>query len=226
MIVDENVSGYIKSFEPDLPDYLAAIEKKGLIEEVPIIRKEAQALLRFLIKVHRPLRILEIGTAIGFSACFMAEYMPPGSKIYTIEKDSKRFEQALKNIDKCGKNSVIKAINGDAEDVLEGLLKTSEVFDFIFLDAAKAQYSVYMNYINSLIRIGGILLTDNILQEGSVASSKYAIPRRERTIHMRMREFISEMMNSEIYSSVIIPIGDGMLVSNRLSGGNDENEKA
>lgn len=216
MIIDENVCGFIRSFEPDLEECLSAIEKKSLIDGVPIIRKEAQSLLRFLIKLSAPKRILEIGTAVGFSACLMAEYMPEDAKIVSIEKDKERYCTALNNIEKCGRMSQIKVINGDAAEVLKKLSDGGDCFDFVFLDAAKAQYGIYSEYITKMLKNGGILLTDNILQEGSVAVSKFAVPRRERTIHVRMREFVSSMMKSKQYSSVIVPLGDGMLVSAKL----------
>lgn len=212
MIVDVNVSGYIKSFEKDLRKELAEIEAYGISNAIPIIKKDAQSLLRFVLKTFRPSHILEIGTAIGFSACLMAEYLPASSDILTIEKMPDRIEVARANIKKTGYEAKISIAEGDASEILTKLNAEGRKFDFIFMDAAKAQYPDYFEKINLMLDKGGILLADNILQEGSVAESKFSVPRRERTIHMRMREFLSIVMNSADYNSVIIPIGDGMLL--------------
>lgn len=216
MILNEQISGYIKSFEPDLPGWLSAVERSGINHQVPIIKKEAQSVLRFFINTRKPERILEIGTAIGFSSCFMAEYMPENGEIYTIEKVPARIEEARKNIGNSRHASKIHLEEGDAAEVLKSLADKGESFDFVFLDAAKAQYGVYLEHINRLLKRGGVLLTDNILQEGSVADSKFSVTRRDRTIHLRMREFLSDMMRSNMYHSMIIPIGDGMLVSQKI----------
>jgi predicted O-methyltransferase YrrM len=212
LIVDKNVSGYIKSFEKDLREELAEIEEYGIKNEVPIIKKDAQSLLRFAIKSFKPEQILEIGTAIGFSSCLMAEYMPASAKIHTIEKMPERIEIAKSNIKKTGNENKITVLEGDASEILTDLSSKGMKFDFVFMDAAKAQYPDYFAKIDSMLTSGGILLADNILQEGSVAESKFSVPRRERTIHIRMREFLSIVMNSSDYNSVIVPIGDGMLL--------------
>ncbi len=219
MIINESISGYIRSFEPDLRKELSEVEKAGLINKVPIIKKDAQSVLRYLINTNRPERILEIGTAIAFSTCYMAEFSDENTHITTIEKLPERVSDAQINIRKCGFEEKITLLEGDAAEILKKLSESDIKYDFVFLDAAKAQYGVYMTYINKLLANGGILLTDNILQEGSVADSKFSITRRDRTIHLRMREFISDMMKSQQYDSVIIPIGDGMLLSHKKHGG-------
>ena len=222
VIITEQLSGYIKSFEPDLPGYLSKIENYGINNEVPIIKKDAQSVLRFMIKTLKPIRILEIGTAIGFSACYMAEYMPYDAEIYTIEKVPARIEVAKKNFSESKFRDRIHLLEGDAAEILKNLAEEGKEFDFVFLDAAKAQYNVYLEYINILLKKDGVLLTDSILQEGSVADSKFSITRRDRTIHQRMREYISGLMNSNRYHSMIIPIGDGMLISYKNFGGSDD----
>ncbi len=218
MILDENVQGYIRSLEPELPPVLLEIEEYAHKNAVPIIKKDAQSMLRFLMKSERPKRILEIGTAIGFSALFMLN-CNPGCEIVTLEKDEARIAEAKKNIRKFAENSYyndnIRIMCGEAIDSLKLLCEDGTGFDFVFLDAAKAQYSQYMTYIRQLQGINGVLLTDNILQEGSVAESKFSVTRRDRTIHKRMRDFIAELMDDKDYASVIIPLGDGMLLSRR-----------
>jgi len=205
--------GYISSFEPELDINLKEIEKYGIDNGVPIIRLSSRSVLRFLIKSRKPGRILEIGTAIGFSACYMAKYSEPGTKIKTIEKMPERAKIAAENIKKTNNSDIISLYEGDACEIMEKMCEEGEKFDFVFMDAAKAQYSNYLKYIRKLLVSDGILLTDNILQEGSVAQSKFSVARRDRTIHQRMREFLDEMMRSDEFNSMIVPVGDGMLIS-------------
>lgn len=213
MIIDENLTGYIRSFEPDLPDYLYKMEKEGLENLVPIIKKESQSVLRFLLKAYRPKKLLEIGTAIGFSASLMLDILEGDAEIITIEKSSDRVADAQRNFSTSPYMDSVKLVEGDASEVLNQLVNDKREFDFVFMDAAKAQYSEYLKHINKLLKPGGVLLTDNILQEGSVYCSKFSVIRRDRTIHQRMRQFLDHMMKTEEYSSCIIPIGDGMLMS-------------
>ena len=209
------IDGYIGSFEPELPENLKKIEEYGIKNLVPIIRTESRSVLRFLLKSRKPGRILEIGTAIGFSACYMAYYSAPGVSIKTIEKMPERAEIAAENIKKTDNSDKISLCFGDAVEIMQKMCEDNEKFDFIFMDAAKAQYSNYLTYIKKLLTDDGLLLTDNILQEGSVAASKFSVTRRDRTIHQRMREFLDEMMRSEEFNSMIVPVGDGLLISTR-----------
>ncbi len=213
MIIDENLTGYIRSFEPDLSDYLCEIEKEGVENSVPIIKKESQSVLRFVLKAYNPQKLLEIGTAIGFSASLMLDVLEGNAEILTIEKSPERISDAERNFDKSPYKDSIKLVEGDAAEVLKKLTDEKQKFDFVFMDAAKAQYSEYLKHIDKLLRTGGVLLTDNILQEGSVYCSKFSVIRRDRTIHQRMRQFLDHMMKTDEYSSCIIPIGDGMLLS-------------
>ncbi len=213
MIINEHVRDYINSMEHDLPEELDSLERRLLVRKVPIIRKEAQALLRFMLQVQRPKRILEIGTAEGFSCVFMSEYMPLECTITTIEKVPMRIEQASINLSKAKRADAITFLKGEAQDVLENL---QGEYDFIFLDAAKAQY---MNFLPELLRLlqkGGMLITDNVLQEGSIAKSKFSIERRDRTIHMRMREYLYTLTHESSLDTVILPVGDGMALSVKL----------
>lgn len=214
MIIDENVSGFIRSLEPDLPDMLNTIETEGKLNEVPIIKKDAQSVLRFVINSYRPKKVLEIGTAIGFSACYMA-WVSSEISITTLEKDENRIITARENIKKTNFSDRISIIEGDAAESLEMLVSKGESFDMVFLDAAKAQYGVYFELVKKLLVPDGILLTDNVLQEGSISASKFSVTRRDRTIHKRMREFIKTVYGDEEYFSMMIPVGDGMMLSQR-----------
>ena len=215
------IDGYIGSFEPELPEKIKEIEEYGKANAVPIIRTESRTILRFLLNSRKPVRILEIGTAIGFSACYMAYYSGRNVKISTIEKMPERAEIAAENIKKTNFCDIISLFTGDACDVMGKMCEEGKKFDFVFMDAAKAQYGNYLTYIKQLLSDDGMLLTDNILQEGSVAASKFSVMRRDRTIHQRMREFLDEMMRGDDFDSMIIPVGDGLLISTK-KGAKDE----
>ncbi len=237
MIVDERISGYLKTLEPELPDYLEELEKSAIKEEVPIIRKESQALLRFLLRMRRPARILEVGTAVGFSCMYMAEYMPKDARIATIEKVPMRLAPAKQNLKNSPQAAQIALLIGEAEEVLAALEKGdapdnvyfpageksawrkesfSKPYEFIFLDAAKGQYMYFLPHLLALLHSDGILVTDNVLQEGSITESKFTVVRRDRTIHKRMREYLYELTHQKGLNTVVLPVGDGMSVTTRL----------
>lgn len=216
MITNERIGAYIDSLDQELPEYLRAIEKEALLDYVPIIKKPTRALLRFLIHFHRPVRILEIGTAVGFSALLMSEHLPPGGNITTIEKIPKRIAEAEKNIKNAGKEQVITLLGGDAADILEQLSRKREVFDMIFMDAAKGQYPGFLLPVMKMLKPGGLLVSDNVLQDGDIVESRYAVTRRNRTIHFRMREYLYTLTHTEELDTVILPLGDGVALSTRL----------
>ena len=214
-MVNERLIEYLNALETELPDYLNKLEQTAKETEVPIIRKEAQSLLRFLLCFQKPAKILEVGTAIGFSASFMSEYMPAESTITTIEKVPMRIVCAKENLAAIPNADRVTLLTGEAMDLLKQLADEGRQFDFIFMDAAKGQY---MNFLPELMRLlpkGGLLVTDNVLQEGSIVESKYTIPRRDRTIHMRMREYLYTLKHMDELETVILPVGDGMALSTK-----------
>ncbi|MBR4816882.1 MAG: O-methyltransferase [Lachnospiraceae bacterium] len=210
MIVNEHIEDYINSLDRDLPEELDRLEKWALDNKVPIIRKSMQSLLRFLLAERKPENILEIGAAIGFSTLFLEHYAPQ-AKITTIEKVEMRLVHLRENIKD---HPRIALLEGDASDKLKELsLNHTAGYDFIFLDAAKGQYMSFLEDIRKLIKKGGILVTDNVLLEGSIAESKFSIERRDRTIHKRMREYLYELTHCEDFETVVIPVGDGVTLS-------------
>ena len=213
MIVEPRLIEYLNSLEMELPSHLAQLEAYALEHEVPIIRKEAQSLLRFLIELKQPKHILEVGTAIGFSASFMCEYMPKDCHLTTIEKVQMRIVEAEKNLSALQRKQDITFLTGDAEEVLCSLREQGKQYDFVFLDAAKAQYMSFLTQILPMLSEGAILVTDNVLQEGSIVESKYCITRRDRTIHMRMREYLYELKHNDRLTTSIVTVGDGMALS-------------
>ncbi|MBE5870241.1 MAG: O-methyltransferase [Lachnospiraceae bacterium] len=210
MIVNERFVGYINSLERGNPAYLDELEQYALAENVPIIRKEMQSFLKTLIVMNKPMQLLEVGTAIGFSALLMSEYMPKGAHITTIEKYEKRIPIARENFQKYGKEECITLLEGDAMEILQTL---EGRFDFIFMDAAKGQYIHFLPQVLRLLKEGGVLVSDNVLQDGDIIESKYAITRRNRTIHTRMRDYLYTLKNHEQLETAILPLGDGVALS-------------
>lgn len=210
MIVDERMVTFINSLDAGNTEELDELEIKAIETNVPIIRKEMQSLLRFFLELKQPLRILEVGTAIGFSALFMSTYAPEDCKITTIEKYEKRIPIAKDNFKKAHKTEQIELIEGDAKDIL-GKLK--EPYDFIFMDAAKGQYINFMPEILRLLKPGSLLISDNVLQEGDIMESRFAVIRRNRTIHTRMRSYLYELKHHSELETTILPVGDGVTVS-------------
>lgn len=210
MIVDERMVSFINSLDEGNPSYLNELEEYAKETDVPIIRTEMQSFLRFLMKMKQPMRILEVGTAIGFSALLMSEYAPSGCEITTIEKYEKRIPLALDNFKKAGKDNVITLLRGDALEILPAL---EGEFDFIFMDAAKGQYIHFFPDILRLLAKGGVLVSDNVLQDGDVLESRFAVTRRNRTIHGRMRDYLYTLKHTDDLTTSIIPLGDGVAVS-------------
>ena len=218
MIVDERITAYINSLDKELPPQLFNLEQDALKNHVPIIKKETQGLLRFLLQLKQPKRILEVGTAIGFSALFMSEYTSKECEITTIEKVEMRLVEARKNLTDSNfpNKDKITLREGEALDELKALTNEGKQYDFIFLDAAKAQYMSFLPELMRLLEIGGLLVTDNVLQDGTVTNSRYSITRRDRTIHSRMREYLYTITHMEELETAILPIGDGIALSHRL----------
>ncbi len=214
MIADERIVAYINSLDKGNTPFLNEIEAESIRTRVPIIRRETQNLLKLLLQMKQPKHILEVGTATGFSALLMAEYAPKECRITTIEKYEKRISIAKENIRRGNQTEAIELIEGDASEVLKEL---SEIraggYDFVFMDAAKGQYLNFLPDILQLLTSGGILLSDNVLQDGDIIESRFAVTRRNRTIHARMREYLYELMNSEQLTTSILPMGDGITIS-------------
>ena len=214
MVVEQDrMTAFINSLDPGNSPYLDKLERKAKEDDVPIIRKDTQALLKFLMVQSKPRNILEVGCAVGFSALLMAEYSSADTKITTIEKYEKRIPIARQNFIQYDTNNKITLMEGDATEILKTL---SPGYDFIFMDAAKGQY---INFLPDCLRIlnkGGLLVSDNVLQDGDVIESRFAVTRRDRTIHARMREYLYELKHNDALNTVILTVGDGMTLSVKL----------
>nr|WP_294466580.1 O-methyltransferase [uncultured Sellimonas sp.] len=210
MIVEERIVDYIRSLETRNNEILETIEQEALKERVPIIRKEMQSFLKVLLLLKRPKRILEIGAAVGFSAILMSEYAGDDCRIDTIENYEKRIQKARENIKMAGKEKQIHLLCGDAMEMLKTL---EEPYDMIFVDAAKAQYIAYFPEVMRLLKKEGMLISDNVLQDGGIMESRFAVERRDRTIHSRMREYLYLLKHDDRLETAVVPIGDGASVS-------------
>lgn len=210
---DERMHAFLASLDAGNTPFLDQIEREALETNVPIIRTQTQGLLRFLLALRKPMSILEVGCAIGFSALLMSEYAPRGCQITTIEKYGKRIPVARKNFERAAKEEEITLLEGDAADILK---KLDGPYDFIFMDAAKGQYVNFLPDTLRLLSSGGLLVSDNVLQDGDVMESRFAVTRRNRTIHSRMREYLYEVTHHEQLETIVLPVGDGVTVSIKL----------
>lgn len=210
MIVDERMTAFINSLDKGNTPFLDEIEKEAKKTNVPIVRKEMQSLLKFLLAMQKPDSILEVGCAIGFSALLMYTYAPKGCEITTIENYEKRIPLARANFAKAGAEEAITLLEGDATDILK---KLSGSYDMIFMDAAKGQYIHFLPDVLRLLKPGGILVSDNVLQEGDIIESRFTVCRRDRTIHKRMREYLYELKHHSQLETVVLPVGDGVTLS-------------
>jgi len=210
MIADERIRDYIRSLEPGYGALCSGIAREAEAGNIPIIKKETAALLRTLAAAKRPGAILEVGTAVGYSALLMAEVMPPSCRITTIEKYGPRARKAMENFKKAGREDCITLLEGDAGEVLKTL---EGPYDLIFMDAAKGQYIRWLSQVLRLMAPGALLFSDNVLQEGTIVQSRYGVERRDRTIHVRMREYLYTLKHMEELETAIVPIGDGVALS-------------
>ena len=211
MIVNDRIVSYIHSLESQNSEVLEKIEQCAIKDNVPIIRKEMESFLRVMLSISKPLNILELGCAIGYSAILMSEYLPEGGHITTIENYDKRIVEAKANIQMAGLEEKITLLEGDAMEVMKDL--ESEKYDFVFMDAAKAQYINFLPEVMRLMKPGAILIADNVLQDGDIIESRYGVIRRNRTIHSRMREYMYQVKHMDELETTIVPIGDGITMS-------------
>ena len=213
MINDEREKAFINSFNPGNTEFLNELEKFAIETNVPIIRPQMQSFMKVLLALRKPERILEVGCAIGFSALLMAEYDPVKCHITTIEKYEPRIPIARDNFRKAGRDKDITLLEGDATDILKEL---EGPYDLIFMDAAKGQYINFLPDIKRLLSKDGVLLSDNVLQDGNLMESRFAVVRRDRTIHSRMRDYLFALTHDDELRTDILPVGDGITLSVRI----------
>ena len=213
MIIDERMCAFIDSLDRGNTAFLNEIEKYAAENQVPVIRRSMQSLLKFLLALAKPKNILEVGTAIGFSALLMSEYGSEDCHITTIEKYEKRIPIAKENFRKANREDRITLLEGDAMDIMKEL---SGPYDMIFMDAAKGQYIHFLPEVLRLLAPGGLLISDNVLQDGDIIESRFAVTRRNRTIHARMRDYLYELKHTPGLETVILPVGDGVALTTKF----------
>ncbi len=219
-MTEERISALIRSYERPKNQLLSDIRKEAMETGVPVVRPETGQLLSFFTELTAPKRVLEVGTAVGYSALLMLSCMPKDGRITTIENYGPRIEKARENFRRSNEEARIDLLEGDAGEILKTL---QGPYDLIFMDAAKAQYIVWLPEIKRLMKPGSVLISDNILQEGDILESRFAVERRNRTIHRRMREYLEAITGDESLSTMLLPTGDGAAVT-VMKSKNDEKE--
>lgn len=216
-LIEEYLQNYLQNLHPKLDGELALIQQDALKNNVPIIPNEVINLIAVLLSIIKPKRILEIGTAVGFSAALMSKYLQKGGKITTIERYLPMLQKAKENIKNLNLDSTIEILEGDANNILKDLNpKDEEKFDVIFMDAAKGQYINILPDVYRLLKVGGVIIADDILQDGSVAKSKKEIVKRQRTIHYRLNDFLHEITNNPALRTSILTVGDGVAICYKI----------
>ena len=214
MIVNDRLTSYLHSLDSRESEIIEAIGREARADRVPIIRQETGSLLKVLLKMNKPQRILEIGTAVAYSAILMSECLEPGATITTVEKYEKRSPIARENIRRAGKEDCITLIEGDALEVMASL---EPGYDFIFMDAAKGQYIHFLPEVLRLLKKGGLLVSDNVLQDGDIIESRFAVTRRNRTIYSRMRDYLWQLKHMKEFETAVLTVGDGVTISTKLT---------
>ena len=211
MLTLDRISSFIRSYIEDDEDSLNQIYQDAIARGVPVIKPETRELLKTQLLLKKPMRLLEIGTAVGYSSLYMSGFIAPEAQIDTIELSEERVKEARANIESLGKASVITVHHGDAAEVLKTL--SEDNYDFAFVDAAKGQYIYYYPEVMRLVKKGGLIISDNVLQEGEVLESHFLVEKRNRTIHDRMREYLYTITHDERIDTAILSVGDGVAVS-------------
>ncbi len=213
MLTENYLQDYLKEILPMCGGILGDIQKESYKDNVPIIPNDVVRLLSFILSVKRPERILEIGAAVGFSSALMSKYLVYGGKITTIDRFDIMIRHFKENVRKMSLEDKIELIEGDACDILP---KLNDKFDVIFLDAAKGQYIQMLPHCLRLLETGGILIVDDVLQEGRIAKKREDVPRRQRTIHTRMRNFLWEITHNDALETAVLTIGDGVALCHKI----------
>lgn len=206
-IINEDILHYLRTEQKQLTGSLGELEELAHENGVPVIPHETVVFLQFLLKQKQPKNVLEIGTAIGFSASLMAETLGEDAKITTIDRFPVMIEKAKKNFEKLGLTDQVTLLEGDAADLLSSL---EGPYDFIFMDSAKSKYITFLPECLRLLSDDGVLMVDDVFQAGTVLQPIEEIPRKNRSIHRHLNEFLEEITKSSELTSTLLPLGDGV----------------
>ncbi len=212
------ITEYLHTLFPAKDSFLQALELYAKENEVPIVHPEVRALLTFLCKLQKPARILEVGTAIGYSAIVFGRELPEDGRLITVEREPDMTVKALENIQKAGLSDKIRVIEGEALEVLSCL---NSKFDLVFIDAAKGYYHEFFELILPLLNDGGLIVSDNVLYKGMTATDEL-VKRRQKTIVGRMRDYLEMLCNHDKLTTSVLPIGDGVALSYYCEKGNEK----
>jgi len=214
-ILDEGIRAFLASFDKDCEGELGVLQRDCYDKGIPIISRDIATFLSALLSMKKPARVLEIGCAVGFSASLFAQFLDDGGKVTTIDRYEVLTARAKENFEKLGLADKIELIEEDAATALPQLLEAGESYDFIFMDCGKGQYMRFFPYIVKLLKVGGLFCADDIFQDGTIARNIDEIAHRQRTIHRNLKEFLQIVMSDGRLKSVILPIGDGLLLSTK-----------
>lgn len=213
-ITNNIITAYINNlYECDNPK-LRELREFAEVKKVPIILKDTEGLLLSLLKIKKPERLLEIGAAVGYSACCFADGC--GCRVTTVETNEEAYRAALSNIESLGFGDKVEVIHGDAADVLEAMaseISDEELYDVVFIDAAKSHYKTFWDMAVPLCRQDALIVCDNVLMKGMTASDEYDPNRKYKTSIRRMREFIKYITSLDYADTCILPVGDGISIS-------------
>ena len=214
MTEDEiTIQEYLDTLTPRLSDELYLFRLTGEKGNVPIIKRETERLLTAILRLKRPGNILEIGTAIGYSAAFFASLLPE-ARVTTIEKDEGMYKAALRNIETIGLTSRVRVILGDGQEQTEKLKEAGEgPFDMIFLDAAKSHYNRFLESALDVAADGALIISDNIMQHGMTASEPELPARKHRTNVLKMREYLAFITEDPRFTTSLLGSGDGLAIT-------------
>lgn len=207
-VVKEDVVHYMRTHQKPNEGYLAELEAFARQENIPIIQHEVVAYFRLLMQTLEPKNILEIGTAIGFSALLMAEYAPQ-AKITTIDRNEEMIALAKENFAKYDVRHQISLVEGDAADMLASL---DEEFDFVFMDSAKSKYVVFLPEVLKRLKLGGVIVFDDIFQGGDIAKPIQEVRRGQRTIYRGLHSLFEKTLKHPDLTASLIPLSDGLLM--------------
>ncbi|MGX7092041.1 O-methyltransferase [Hutsoniella sourekii] len=208
-IVNDQVLKFIREGQQAFDGGVGEIEAYANERGIPVVPHETAKFIDFFTAVHQPKQILEIGTAIGFSASLMAQHLPADGHLTTIDRYPEMYERAKSNFQKYGYADKITMLEGDAKDILPGL---EGPYDLIFMDSAKAKYIEFLPECMRLLSTGGVLMIDDVFQAGTVFDPESEIPKRVRKIHRKLNELLDHVTQDPVNRSSFLPIGDGLLL--------------
>ena len=215
MNCNNEIKNFVNEKNRDYDFILFELRKFAEKNNIPIVSSEVAGFLSLILDLQRPKRILELGCAIGYSSILMSRFLDKNGIIFSIEISEKMIELAKKNFD-LAKITCIELIKGDIKNILPDLILNRQKFDFIFMDCAKGQYVNVLPFCLDLLSLNGIILADDIFQNGNILKKRLEIPRRQRTIYTRMNNFINNIFEDKNLESKIFNIGDGIIVSKKI----------